>query len=635
MLILVLVIGLAVLLTRQTLLNIDANEAEKRDSVTRFVTNAVEQGSSGAQIAVLAAAANQDYMTLFAAKDRQALLNATHGLFDKLKRDHGIRQFQFTGSDFKVFLRVHNPEVYGDDVTTTRPTLVECITQKHLVYGLEQGRSGYGFRAVVPAYNNGAFLGCIELGSDLDVDFLKTLNANYQGKWAVVNLEKGLNLVSDTSLLASLNEPPDSAILNPNFSTPGPVLNSVRESKPYYQYNSGSEEMALYIPLRNFKGDVALYVRFVSHTPYYSTVRSMVMKAVIISIAGLLLTGLVFSVLYRGIKNPVQKLVVETEKIKNFDLKDEVKIDASLTELETLITAVADMKIGLQSFQKYVPSNLVRQLIDTHQEAKIGGKLKELTVFFSDIANFTSITENLPPNELTIQLSEYFNEVTNTILDHKGTVDKYIGDAVMAFWGAPVDMEDHAVIACRAALECRRRLEALSRKWKAEGKYEFHTRIGLSTGEIVVGNIGSDQRLNYTVIGDPVNLASRLEGLNKEYRTSIIISEATYEKCRKYVEVRLLDFVAVKGKSDPVRIYELIGERGDISPRQKESLSMFAQAMELYISRDWDEALVLLRKLLTREPADFVTQLYIDRCVRFKAQPPDAEWVGQYIYTTK
>jgi adenylate cyclase len=282
-----------------------------------------------------------------------------------------------------------------------------------------------------------------------------------------------------------------------------------------------------------------------------------------------------------------------------------------------------------------VPGNLVRQLIETQQEARIGGKLKELTVFFSDIANFTAITEDLAPNELTLQLSEYFNVMTKVIAAHMGTVDKYIGDAVMAFWGAPVDMSDHALQACRAAVACQREIDALSTAWRASGKYEFHTRIGLATGEVVVGNVGSDQRLNYSVIGDPVNLASRLEGLNKSYKTGVLISEDTYQACAEHIEARLIDFVVVKGKVEPVRIYELIGERGDISPRQKESIKLFSRAIAAYLARDFEDASNFLADLKTRDPSDAVIDLYIARCQAFKAEPPPADWKGFYTFTTK
>jgi adenylate cyclase len=205
----------------------------------------------------------------------------------------------------------------------------------------------------------------------------------------------------------------------------------------------------------------------------------------------------------------------------------------------------------------------------------------------------------------------------------------------MAFWGAPYDLQDHALLACKAALRCQREIDKLSARWKAEGRYEFHTRIGLSTGEIVVGNIGSEQRLNYSVIGDTVNLASRLESLNKQYKTGIIISDATYQSCSAYIEARLIDFVVVKGKFEPVRIYELIGERGDISPRQKQSLVLFSRAIDSYIARDFARALELLEELLQREPADAVTALYVDRCRQFLVIPPEPGWRGEVRYALK
>ena len=630
-----LIVALATLLTRMALANIDRNEAEKRVAVETFVTGAIDHGTSAVEPTVSTLAANDTYMRLFASGDRAQLLKVTQPLFEELAKRNDVKQMQFTQADFKVFLRVHNPQVFGDDVTSSRPTLVECITQKQPVAGLEQGRSGYGFRAVTPAFYEGRFLGCIELGLDLSQSFLETLNANYPGRWALVNLDKGTALTRDQTVLATLNEPSNSEILSKDFSTPDAVRHDLMNFKPYFQYLKGTEEVALYIPVRNFRGDVALYVRYVSPTPYYMTVRRMVLNAAVISVLGMFLTGFAFSLLYRGIRTPVQQLVLETEKIKNFDLKDKVEIKASLVELEKLIRAIADMKMGLQSFQKYVPSDLVRQLIETQQEARIGGKLKELTVFFSDIADFTSITEDLPPNELTHQLSEYFDQVTKIILAHRGTVDKYIGDAVMAFWGAPYDLEDHALLACKAALRCQREIKILSARWKSEGRYEFHTRIGLSTGEIVVGNIGSEQRLNYSVIGDSVNLASRLESLNKQYHTSIIISEATYQSCAAQIEARLIDFVVVKGKLEPVRIYELIGERGDISPRQKQSLILFSRAIDAYIAREFERALESLYELQQREPNDAVATLYIERCKQYLISPPEAGWRGAFRYTTK
>jgi adenylate cyclase len=216
-----------------------------------------------------------------------------------------------------------------------------------------------------------------------------------------------------------------------------------------------------------------------------------------------------------------------------------------------------------------------------------------------------------------------------------GTVDKYIGDAVMAFWGAPIKREDHALLACRAALKCQRVIRKLCKRWQAEGKQEFNTRIGICTGEIIVGNIGAEQRLNYSVIGDSVNLTSRLEGLNKEYKTGIIISEDTWRHCSEHIEARLIDFVAVKGKLEPIRIYELIGEKGDISPRQKESLKLFSRAIDAYLHADFHGAFELLRELQAREPGDAISALYISRCEEFIRSPPGPNWKGYHEYTPK
>ena len=361
----------------------------------------------------------------------------------------------------------------------------------------------------------------------------------------------------------------------------------------------------------------------------------LILSAVVISIICIAITGVVFTLLYRGIRRPLLALVAETEKIKNLDLKDKVEIETSLVEFEKLICTISEMKTWLQSFQKYVPENVLRELIETNQEARMGGELKELTVFFSDIVGFTAITEKMQPRELTQQLSEYFKIVTSIVMEHKGTVDKYIGDTVMAFWGAPVDLEEHALLACRAALACRSKLDELCIQWKKQGKHEFHTRIGLSTGEMIVGNFGSDQRLNYSVLGDDVNLASRLEGLNKLYSTSILISEATYRRCMTKVEARFIDLLTIKGKAEPVRIYELIGERHNISPDQKESLRLYWRAIDRYLALDWDKALNFFRELQVREPGDAVTTLYIERCQRFKETPPEPEWGGNHSYTTK
>jgi adenylate cyclase len=218
-----------------------------------------------------------------------------------------------------------------------------------------------------------------------------------------------------------------------------------------------------------------------------------------------------------------------------------------------------------RAFQRYVSPDVVDQLVDNPAALAFGGEVRDLTVLFTDIRDFTTYTERHPPQEVVHTLREYLTAMADQVIANKGTLDKFIGDAVMAIFGAPVRYPDHALRACRAALAMIDQLEKLQAKWVAEGREPFRMGIGINTGEMVVGNLGSEQLFDYTVVGDGVNLGARLESLNKEYSTKrhIIISESTYEAARDAIEVRRLGEVLVKGKTRPVVIYELLGLRDD------------------------------------------------------------------------
>ncbi|OQX29911.1 MAG: hypothetical protein B0D92_01145 [Spirochaeta sp. LUC14_002_19_P3] len=291
------------------------------------------------------------------------------------------------------------------------------------------------------------------------------------------------------------------------------------------------------------------------------------------------------------------------------------------------------MVAGLKSFQKYVPSNLVKKLIFLGKVAVVGGEERKLTLFFSDIQNFTSISEELPPQQLVKELVRYLSMMSSRIIKHDGTVDKYMGDGVMAFWGAPDYVEHHAVQACYAALDC---MEAINRIMeKNPNSTRFRTRIGLHTGDVIVGNMGSSERMDYTVIGDSVNLASRLEGLNKLYNTKIIISESTYYEVKDYVVTRLLDKVAVKGKKKGVYVYELIARNGEIGQTQKHFIEESDKAVRLYFGKEWEKALEIFAKLLRHDSSDTLSQILGTRCQEFLKNPPPENWDGVYIVTSK
>ncbi len=252
----------------------------------------------------------------------------------------------------------------------------------------------------------------------------------------------------------------------------------------------------------------------------YSTIK--------ISIVVLLFALLIVMYISFQFSKPILAMAKETELIKDFHL-DKVKgVDSFFHEIILLNEAFMGMVNGLKAFRKFVPSDLVRDLIHSGKTVDIGGEKTNLTVFFSDVENFTMISEKIPAEELMVHLSEYFEELSKIIKTNNGTIDKFIGDAIMAFWGAPIALQNSAYLACKAACRCQNHLNALNERWEKEGQQVMKTRIGINTGEMIVGNLGSESRLNYTVVGDAVNLGARLEELNKIYGTSILIGEDTY-----------------------------------------------------------------------------------------------------------
>ncbi len=230
----------------------------------------------------------------------------------------------------------------------------------------------------------------------------------------------------------------------------------------------------------------------------------------------------------------------------------------TLVTVYRVMTEQREKKYIRQTFSKFVSKSVVDELLKDPDKLKLGGEKKILTVLFSDIRGFTTISERLTPESLVEHLNEYLQAMTDIVFKYLGTLDKYVGDEIMAFWGAPIPQEDHAVLAAKASVEMMLVLDGLNKKWVSEGKPELHIGIGLNTGDMVVGNMGSSSRMDYTLMGDNVNLGARLEGTNKVYSTNIIISEATYEYIKEHIIARELDLIRVKGKEMPVKIYELV-----------------------------------------------------------------------------
>lgn len=287
-------------------------------------------------------------------------------------------------------------------------------------------------------------------------------------------------------------------------------------------------------------------------------------------------------------------------------------------------------------FSQYLNPTVVNELIQDPNKLRLGGEKKLLTVFFSDIASFTSFSEKLPPEELVLLMNEYLSSMTEIILKNEGTLDKYIGDAVMAFWGAPIPLENNALSACLSALEMQEKAQHIAERWKSEGRPNLVVRMGLNTAEMVVGNMGGEKRFDYTVLGDAVNLASRLEGANKSYGTRIMISEATYEKVKDLFLCRELDLLVVKGKTKPIRVYELLGKLDTPNIQsQRQLIEQFSLAMNFYRNQRFSDAQREFEKVLQLDSSDEPSALYIKRCKEFIQEPPPNDWNGVYEMKTK
>ncbi len=260
----------------------------------------------------------------------------------------------------------------------------------------------------------------------------------------------------------------------------------------------------------------------------------------------------------RNISKPIVQLAKEMENIKNLDLDNVIHLKTNIEENRTILNALNAMRRSLKSFSAYVPKDLVVDLINQGEMAKLGFKKRQLTVFFADITGFSSISETISLEELTHLLTEYLQTLSDIIKANRGTVDKYTGDGLMAFWGAPADDPDQARNACEAALLCQEKIAKLNTIWQSQGKPAFITRIGIDMGISLVGNLGSTERMNYTAIGETVNLAAYLETLNKKYHTKIIVSDAIYHECKKDFAFLPLGTITAKGSERIVKLYELL-----------------------------------------------------------------------------
>jgi adenylate cyclase len=339
--------------------------------------------------------------------------------------------------------------------------------------------------------------------------------------------------------------------------------------------------------------------------------------------AGALLAALLSAIVARSvIAAPLARVVGEIRHVESFAL-DQVRHHPSrLAEISSLSRAIAEMAAGLSAFRKFIPADLVRSLLRQGVEARPGGSIQELTVMFIDIAGFTGLSERMGDRVVPL-LSGYLGLASDIVDANGGTIDKFIGDAVMAFWGAPTPQQDHALRCCRAALAFRVALES-SGLADDQGQ-ALQIRIGINSGPMLVGNIGSEVRLNYTVIGDTVNVASRLEGANKQYGTQILIGGETARLIRNAFIVREIDSIAVYGRTEGLAVYELIG-LAEVGGENTAWIASYEEGLSRYRRRDFSGAIIQFEATLCGRPHDRPASLLLERCKRLQQSGVDEEW---------
>jgi class 3 adenylate cyclase len=345
----------------------------------------------------------------------------------------------------------------------------------------------------------------------------------------------------------------------------------------------------------------------------------------------------IIRMLSSAIARELLSVVRETEAVSRLVfLNNDIRARSNTLEIDQLFGALFDMKNGLRAFSKYVPTAVVTQVLGSGK-AEIGGERRELSLLMTDVTDFTTISEQLEPERVMVVMSEYFDRVVAPILAAQGTLDKYVGDAIFAYWNAPARQANHALLCCKAALAAREASNLLAKEWEDVGRWAWRTRFGLHAGETVFGNVGAPDRMDFTVIGSSVNLASRIEGLNKFYGTEILASDRIRELVGEDMVFRRVDLVLPKGALDAFEIFELLGDKSVLQtdPQLVGFLRRWTEAHDLFKQRRWAQALVTFSALAVERPQDRLATRYVQRCKDFVARPPPVDWDGVQSFESK
>jgi class 3 adenylate cyclase len=481
----------------------------------------------------------------------------------------------------------------------------------------------------VPIFHGVDFIGCASANITMDVlaRFLDkhrtslrstTLVADrHNGKIiAFPNMQKGVRVENEKLTVATLADIDDP---------------DVREA--YREHASGDTDNFVFRSPTNGEDLIAAFANFpdgfgqpwqvITVTPIDDFVGTLKATNRLIMVVIIILTAIELFFIYVAssrLSRPVENVSQQLQAIESLQFDVPALRPSNIREIARLEQAASLLRSSLKSFSSFVPLDIVRQLIKSGIPLTLGVEPRFLTVFFSDLENFSTHSETLAPDDLLVQISTYLEQVSGAISEEGGTVDKFIGDGVMAFWNAPVQRDDHVLRACAGALRAARRMESVNDRWEAEGRPRIRIRIGLNCATVLVGNVGSSARLSYTALGDGVNVAARLEGINKQFGTSICISDNIYDQVRTEIVARPLKRVQVKGRKTEFMIYELLALRASDDPelrlrdRDEQLCAMTWQASQYFEAGDFAAAQRAYRVILDNFPRDPLAKFMMNEC---------------------
>lgn len=409
---------------------------------------------------------------------------------------------------------------------------------------------------------------------------------------------------------------------------------SFGENRPFRFHIAGQNMIGVAGRVEPLPGFESVLITAVGEREFFGPVFDNAVATGAIGAVALLISSLIAFFIAARLGRPLADISADLARVSAFQLERVEKPGSSLAEIAQLHRSVETMKTGLRAFRRYVPTQLVRRLLELGQDAELGGVERELTILFSDLANFTKISENLRPSQIVEEMREYFEVATEAVENEKGTLDKFLGDGILAFYNAPADLIDHAVHGCATALALQEGLAAGEVIRQQQGRPLLKARIGLHTGLALVGNIGTHERFTYTVIGDSANLAARLESLNKTYGTEILASDSTRMASGDRFLWRKIDRVAVVGREGVTVVHELRREMRLATPGEMEFIVRYEKALESYFQGEFGEAVEEFSALAEEFPEDRATRLLLERCRQLQKSPP-GKWTGVFISSSK